>query len=236
MSRFSTSKRTPARPVAACSGMFTANSMNCLAEALGLALPGNGSTLATHADRKNLFLEAGRKIVEITKASLRSVKKKVFSRVRSRPLRPLKTPWRWTLRWVDRPIRFCTLLAIALEGEVDFHHGRHGPPQSRKVPCLCKVAPNIENVHMEDVHRAGGIFSILGELSRGGLLHNDVTRPFTQATMGRSDCQMGRKGSQQPRGGSSCSKRRRVGSAPRVAFSTQENRFKELDTDRDRAA
>lgn len=155
-----------------CSGMFTANSMNCLAEALGLALPGNGSTLATHSDRKQLFLEAGRKIVEITKRHYEQNEKGMLPREIA-TFEAFENAMSLDIAMGGSTNTVLHLLAIAHEGKVDFTM-QDIDRLSRKVPCLCKVAPNIENVHMEDVHRAGGIFSILGELSRAGLLHNDV--------------------------------------------------------------
>jgi dihydroxy-acid dehydratase len=155
-----------------CSGMFTANSMNCLAEALGLALPGNGSTLATHSDRKQLFLEAGRKIVEITKRHYEQNEKGLLPREIA-TFEAFENAMSLDIAMGGSTNTVLHLLAIAHEGKVDFTM-QDIDRLSRKVPCLCKVAPNIENVHMEDVHRAGGIFSILGELSRAGLLHNDV--------------------------------------------------------------
>ena len=155
-----------------CSGMFTANSMNCLAEALGLALPGNGSTLATHSDREQLFLRAGRTVVELCQRYYGEGDESVLPRnVASR--RAFENAMTLDIAMGGSTNTILHLLAAAQEAEVDFDL-RAIDALSRKVPQLCKVAPNIQKYHMEDVHRAGGIFSILGELARGGLLHTDV--------------------------------------------------------------
>lgn len=155
-----------------CSGMFTANSMNCLAEALGLALPGNGSTLATHADRKRLFLEAGRRIVEITKRHYEGEEHGFLPREIA-TFDAFENAMSLDIAMGGSTNTVLHLLAIAHEGEVNFTM-EDMDRLSRKVPCLSKVAPNKADVHMEDVHRAGGIMAILGELHRGGLLHGDA--------------------------------------------------------------
>ncbi len=155
-----------------CSGMFTANSMNCLAEALGLALPGNGSMLATHADRKELFLQAGRKIVEITKAHYEDEKPGYLPREIA-TFDAFENAMSLDIAMGGSTNTVLHLLAIAHEGKVDFTMADMDR-LSRKVPCLSKVAPAKADVHMEDVHRAGGIMGILGELNRGGLLHDQV--------------------------------------------------------------
>ena len=155
-----------------CSGMFTANSMNCLAEALGLALPGNGSVLATHADRKELFLEAGRKIVEITKRHYEGEEKGRLPREIA-TFEAFENAMSLDIAMGGSTNTVLHLLAIAHEGGVNFTMSDMDR-LSRKVPCLSKVAPAKSDVHMEDVHRAGGIMGILGELHRGGLLHGDV--------------------------------------------------------------
>jgi len=155
-----------------CSGMFTANSMNCLVEALGLGLPGNGTTLATSAARKDLFLTAGKIAVELAKrwyedddasALPRSIAtKEAFSNA-----------MRLDIAMGGSTNTVLHLLAAAVEAEVDFD--QHDIDElSRKTPCICKVAPNSHKYYMEDVHRAGGIPAILGELDRGGLLSRDV--------------------------------------------------------------
>ncbi|CUH98690.1 dihydroxy-acid dehydratase [Leisingera aquaemixtae] len=210
-----------------CSGMFTANSMNCLAEALGLALPGNGSTLATHADRKGLFLEAGRKIVEITKRHYQDEEKGLLPREIA-TFEAFENAMSLDIAMGGSTNTVLHLLAIANEGEVDFNMS-HMDQLSRKVPCLCKVAPNIHNVHMEDVHRAGGIFSILGELSRAGLLHNDCHTVHT-ATMGEAIAKWDIKVANNPEA-EELFKAAPGGVRTTQAFS-QANRYKELDTDR----
>ncbi|HBZ42695.1 MAG TPA: dihydroxy-acid dehydratase [Maritimibacter sp.] len=155
-----------------CSGMFTANSMNCLAEALGLALPGNGSTLATHADRERLFREAGRRIVEITKLHY-EVEDKGYLPREIATFEAFENAMSMDIAMGGSTNTVLHLLAIAYEGKIDFTMDDIDR-LSRKVPVLCKVAPAKQDVHMEDVHRAGGIFGILGEMLRGGLLHGDV--------------------------------------------------------------
>ncbi|KCZ53767.1 dihydroxy-acid dehydratase [Hyphomonas beringensis] len=155
-----------------CSGMFTANSMNCLAEALGLALPGNGSTLATHADREKLFRRAGRRIVELTKDYYDNGNKAVSSRGIATKA-AFENAMTLDIAMGGSTNTILHLLAIAREGEVDFTLDDIDR-LSRQTPCLCKVAPAIANVHMEDVHRAGGIFGILGELNRAGKLDTSV--------------------------------------------------------------
>ncbi|MBO9463919.1 dihydroxy-acid dehydratase [Tropicibacter sp. R15_0] len=211
-----------------CSGMFTANSMNCLAEALGLALPGNGSTLATHADRKNLFLEAGRKIVEITKRHYEGEEKGLLPREIA-TFEAFENAMALDIAMGGSTNTVLHLLAIAHEGEVDFNM-THMDALSRKVPCLCKVAPNIHNVHMEDVHRAGGIFSILGELSRADLLNLDVSTVHS-ATMGEAIAKWDIKVANNA-DAEQLFKAAPGGVRTTQAFS-QSNRYKELDTDRE---
>ena len=155
-----------------CSGMFTANSMNCLAEALGLALPGNGSTLATHADRKALFLEAGRKIVDLTKRYYE--KGDVSASPRGIATHAaFNNAMALDIAMGGSTNTILHLLAIAREAEVDYTL-KDMDKLSRITPCLCKVAPAISNVHMEDVHRAGGIFGILGQLDNAGLIEKST--------------------------------------------------------------
>ncbi|GAA2179873.1 dihydroxy-acid dehydratase [Brooklawnia cerclae] len=155
-----------------CSGMFTANSMNCLTEALGLSLPGNGTTLSTHAYRKELFTDAGRRIVELANRWYRDDDASVL---------PLSIATRDAFRnamTMDIAMGGSTntilhLLAAAQEARVDFTQDDIDE-LSRRVPCICKVAPNTKNYFIEDVHRAGGIPAILGELNRAGLLSTGV--------------------------------------------------------------
>lgn len=156
-----------------CSGMFTANSMNCLAEALGLALPGNGSTLATHADRESLFRQAGRGIVALTKAYYENGNTSVSPRGIATKA-AFENAMTLDIAMGGSTNTILHLLAIALEGGVDFTVADIDR-LSRITPCLCKVAPAIANVHMEDIHRAGGIFALLGELDRAGLLDTSVS-------------------------------------------------------------
>ena len=153
-----------------CSGMFTANSMNCLTEALGLSLPGNGSMLATHADREQLFLQAGRTIVELCKRYYEQDDASVLPRsIASK--KAFENAMMLDIAMGGSTNTILHLLAAAQEAQVDFNMSDIDA-LSRKVPQLCKVAPNTPKYHMEDVHRAGGVFGILGELSRAGLLHN----------------------------------------------------------------
>ncbi|MNW92642.1 Dihydroxy-acid dehydratase [compost metagenome] len=155
-----------------CSGMFTANSMNCLVEALGLALPGNGSTLATHSDREQLFLQAGRTIVELCKRYYGENDESVLPRNIAN-FQAFENAMTLDIAMGGSTNTILHLLAAAQEAEIDFDL-RDIDRLSRHVPQLCKVAPNIQKYHMEDVHRAGGIFSILGSLARGGLLHTQL--------------------------------------------------------------
>ena len=166
-----------------CSGMIAANSMNCLAEALGLALPGNGSMLATHADRKELFLEAGRKIVEITRRHYELDDKGLLPRDIA-TFDAFENAMSLDIAMGGSTNTVLHLLAIAHEGGVDFTM-KDIDRLSRKVPVLCKVAPAKQDVHMEDVHRAGGIMGILGEMGRAGLLHTDA-RTVHSDTMGEA--------------------------------------------------
>lgn len=155
-----------------CSGMFTANSMNCLTEALGLSLPGNGSTLATHADREELFLEAGRKIVEITKRYYEEDDESVLPRSIAN-FKAFENAMSLDITMGGSTNTILHLLAAAQEGEIDFTM-KDIDRLSRNVPCLSKVAPATQKYHMEDVHRAGGVFALLGELNRAGNLHGDI--------------------------------------------------------------
>ena len=163
-----------------CSGMFTANSMNCLTEVLGLSLPGNGSMLATHADREQLFLQAGRKIVEITKAYYEQDDETVLPRNIAN-LRSFKNAMSLDIAMGGSTNTILHLLAAAQEGEIDFDLSDIDS-LSRQVPNLCKVAPMVDTYHMEDVHRAGGMMAIMGELDRGGLIDTSG-RTVHSATM-----------------------------------------------------
>ncbi|MBN9325078.1 MAG: dihydroxy-acid dehydratase, partial [Delftia acidovorans] len=154
-----------------CSGMFTANSMNCLTEALGLSLPGNGTVLATHADREELFKRAGRRIVELAREDYEQEDASVLPR--SVGFKAFENAMTLDIAMGGSTNTILHLLAIAREAEIDFTMADIDR-LSRSVPQLCKVAPNTQKYHIEDVHRAGGIFAILGELARAGKLHTDV--------------------------------------------------------------
>ena len=168
-----TMERSACPTCGSCSGMFTANSMNCLTEALGLALPGNGTVLATHADREQLFRRAGHLIVELARRwyeqdDASALPRSIADRAAFENAMSLDIAMGGSTNTVLH------LLAAAREGGVDF--GMADIDRlSRRVPCLCKVAPSRPDVHLEDVHRAGGILGILGELDRAGLV--DASRP-----------------------------------------------------------
>ncbi|MCB1887457.1 MAG: dihydroxy-acid dehydratase [Rhodocyclaceae bacterium] len=155
-----------------CSGMFTANSMNCLTEALGLSLPGNGTVVATHADRKQLFLTAGRKIVELARRYYEKDDATVLPRSIA-SFEAFENAITLDVAMGGSTNTVLHLLAAAREAGVDFTM-KDIDRISRKVPCLSKVAPAVSDVHIEDVHRAGGIMGILGELDRAGLLHGSA--------------------------------------------------------------
>ena len=161
-----------------CSGMFTANSMNCLAEAFGLALPGNGSLLATHAARKELFLEAGRVIMQITKRYYEDEDESVLPRTMGGK-KAFENAIALDIAMGGSTNTVLHILAIAHEGGIDFTMADIDR-LSRKVPNLAKVAPATQLFHMEDVHRAGGIMGILAELDRAGLIHRDVGTVHTK--------------------------------------------------------
>jgi len=161
-----------------CSGMFTANSMNCLTEALGLSLPGNGSTLATHADRKRLFVEAGHLIVDLAQRYYERDDENVLPRnIASKAA--FENAMTLDIAMGGSTNTVLHILAAAHEGEIDFTMDDIDA-LSRRVPVLCKVAPAKADVHMEDVHRAGGIMAILGQLDKAGLLNRDS--PTVHAT------------------------------------------------------
>ncbi|WP_158918382.1 dihydroxy-acid dehydratase [Caulobacter sp. S45] len=167
-----TMERSACPTCGSCSGMFTANSMNCLTEALGLSLPGNGSTLATHSDRERLFLEAGHLIVDLAKRHYEQDDYGVLPRSIA-GFGAFENAMSLDIAMGGSTNTVLHLLAAAHEGEVAF--GMDDIDRlSRRVPCLCKVAPAKADVHMEDVHRAGGVFAILGELDRAGLLNTDL--------------------------------------------------------------
>ncbi|WP_035059898.1 dihydroxy-acid dehydratase [Andreprevotia chitinilytica] len=155
-----------------CSGMFTANSMNCLTEALGLSLPGNGSMLATHGDRKQLFLQAGRTIVEIAKRYYEQDDESVLPR-NIATFEAFENAMSLDVAMGGSTNTVLHLLAAASEAGIDFKMADIDRI-SRRVPCLSKVAPATQKYHMEDVHRAGGVIGILAELDRAGLIHREA--------------------------------------------------------------
>ncbi len=169
-----------------CSGMFTANSMNCLTEALGFSLPGNGSLVATHADRRDLFVEAGRRIVELCRRYYGQDDASVLPRSIAN-FKTFENAMRLDIAMGDSTNTVLHLLAVAREGEVEFTM-RDMNRLSLDTPHLCKVAPSVAHYHMEDVHRAGGVFGILAELDRGGLIHRDVPTVHS-ASMGEAIAQ-----------------------------------------------
>ena len=155
-----------------CSGMFTANSMNCLTEALGLSLPGNGSMLATHADREKLFKDAGKLVVELCERYYKNDDESALPR-NIASFEAFENAMSLDIAMGGSTNTILHLLAAAMEGEVPFTMADIDR-LSRKVPHLCKVAPSTPKYHMEDVHRAGGVLGILGELNKAGLLNQDV--------------------------------------------------------------
>ena len=176
-----TIERSACPTCGSCSGMFTANSMNCLTEALGLSLPGNGSTLATHSDRKALFLRAGELAVELCRRYYEQEDESVLPR-NIATFEAFENAMSLDIAMGGSTNTVLHLLAAAYEAGVDFTM-TDIDRLSRKVPCLSKVAPAKQDVHMEDVHRAGGIMSILGELDRAGLLHTHLPTVHSR-TMG----------------------------------------------------
>ncbi len=210
-----------------CSGMFTANSMNCLTEALGLALPGNGSVLATHADRKGLFVEAGHLIVDLARRYYEQDDETALPRNIAN-FKAFENAMTLDIAMGGSTNTVLHLLAAAYEGQVPFTM-QDIDRLSRRVPVLCKVAPSVADVHLEDVHRAGGVMAILGELDRAGLLNRGL--PMVHARRWRTRSAAGTSSSTK-----SESVRKFFMAAPgnvptQVAFS-QERRFEELDTDR----
>jgi dihydroxy-acid dehydratase len=210
-----------------CSGMFTANSMNCLTEALGLALPGNGSVLATHADRKGLFVEAGHLIVDLARRYYEQDDETALPRNIAN-FKAFENAMTLDIAMGGSTNTVLHLLAAAYEGQVPFTM-QDIDRLSRRVPVLCKVAPSVADVHMEDVHRAGGVMAILGELDRAGLLNRGLPMVHSKSledALSRWDIVRTK----------SESVRKFFMAAPgnvptQVAFS-QERRFEELDTDR----
>ena len=210
-----------------CSGMFTANSMNCLTEALGLSLPGNGSVLATHADRKGLFVEAGHLIVDLARRYYEQDDASVLPRNIAN-FSAFENAMSLDIAMGGSTNTVLHLLAAAHEGEIPFTM-KDIDRLSRKVPVLCKVAPSVADVHLEDVHRAGGVMAIMGELDRAGLIHSDLPSVHSRslaAALERWD--ITRTKSESVRNFYMAA----PGGVPtQVAFS-QDRRFEELDLDR----
>ncbi|MDB5549310.1 MAG: dihydroxy-acid dehydratase [Tardiphaga sp.] len=211
-----------------CSGMFTANSMNCLTEALGLALPGNGSVLATHADRKSLFVEAGHLIVDLARRYYEQDDQSALPRSIA-SFKAFENAMTLDIAMGGSTNTVLHLLAAAHEGEIPFTMADIDR-LSRRVPVLCKVAPSVPDVHLEDVHRAGGVMAILGELERADLLNRGL--PTVHAAtiddaLDRWDIR--RTQSESVR----TFYKAAPGNVPtQIAFS-QERRFEEVDTDRE---
>ena len=210
-----------------CSGMFTANSMNCLTEALGLALPGNGTVVATHADRKRLFVEAGHLIVDLARRYYEQDDTSVLPREIA-SFKAFENAMTLDIAMGGSTNTVLHLLAAANEGEVNFTMADIDR-LSRRVPCLCKVAPSVANVHVEDVHHAGGIYGILGELDRAGLLNRDTHSVHSASLSAALDTwDVARSNSESVK---TFFKAAPGGVPTQVAFS-QDRRFDELDLDR----
>jgi dihydroxy-acid dehydratase len=214
-----------------CSGMFTANSMNCLTEALGLSLPGNGTVVATHADRKKLFVEAGHLIVDLAQRYYEQNDDSVLPRSIA-SFKAFENAMSLDIAMGGSTNTVLHLLAAAYEAELDFTMVDIDR-LSRRVPVLCKVAPSVPDVHVEDVHRAGGIMGILGELDRAHLLNRDVKMVHAESldqALARWDVKRG----------ASQATREFFAAAPggvptQVAFS-QAARWESLDEDRAKGA
>ena len=212
-----------------CSGMFTANSMNCLTEALGLSLPGNGTVVATHADRRRLFVEAGHLIVDLARRYYEQDDASVLPRSIA-SFEAFENAMTLDIAMGGSTNTVLHLLAAAHEAGVDFTM-KDIDRLSRRVPCVCKVAPAVSNVHIEDVHRAGGIMAILGELDRGGLIHADLPTVHAE-TLGKALDRWDVKRSNSESVATFF--RASPGGIPtQVAFS-QDRRYKELDLDREK--
>jgi len=211
-----------------CSGMFTANSMNCLTEALGLSLPGNGTLVATHGDRRGLFLEAGRRIVELSKRwyehdDARALPRSIAS------FEAFENAMCVDIAMGGSTNTVLHLLAAAHEGGIEFAMADIDR-LSRKVPNLCKVAPSTQQYHVEDVHRAGGIMAILGELERGGLVHRDVPTVHSDSMGAAIDSwDVRRADSERPE----AFFRAAPGGVRTIEAFSQEKRFPDLDLDRE---
>jgi len=210
-----------------CSGMFTANSMNCLTEALGLALPGNGSVLATHADRKRLFVEAGHLIVDLARRHYEQDDASVLPRSIA-SFAAFENAMTLDIAMGGSTNTVLHLLAAAHEGKVGFSM-RDIDRLSRRVPVLCKVAPSVPDVHLEDVHRAGGVMAILGELGRAGLIDTSVGTVHSKSladALGQWDVRQTRSETVRS------FYRAAPGGVPTTIPFSQERRYRDVDIDR----
>jgi dihydroxy-acid dehydratase len=222
-----TIERSACPTCGSCSGMFTANSMNCLTEALGLALPGNGSVLATHADRRGLFVEAGHLIVDLARRYYEQDDETALPRTIA-SFKAFENAMTLDIAMGGSTNTVLHLLAAAYEGEIPFTM-QDIDRLSRRVPVLCKVAPSVPDVHLEDVHRAGGVMAILGELDRASLISRELPMVHSKSlgdALNRWDIR--RTKSEKV----STFFKAAPGNVPtQVAFS-QNRRFDEVDTDR----
>jgi dihydroxy-acid dehydratase len=210
-----------------CSGMFTANSMNCLTEALGLALPGNGSVLATHADRKGLFVEAGHLIVDLARRYYEQDDATALPRSIA-SFKAFENAMTLDIAMGGSTNTVLHLLAAAYEGEIPFTM-QDIDRLSRRVPVLCKVAPAVPDVHLEDVHRAGGVMAILGELDRANLLNRGLPMVHSRSiddALNRWD--ISRTKSESVRNFFKAA----PGNVPTQQAFSQDRRFEDVDTDR----
>jgi dihydroxy-acid dehydratase len=214
-----------------CSGMFTANSMNCLTEALGLALPGNGSIVATHADRRDLFVKAGHLIVDLARRYYEKDDKRALPREIA-SFKAFENAMTLDIAMGGSTNTVLHLLAAAHEGEVPFTMADIDR-LSRKVPVLCKVAPSVADVHLEDVHRAGGVMAILGELNRGGLLTTDLPVVHSETLASAlTSWDVAQTSNEKVMG----FYRAAPGGVPSQTAFSQKERYEELDTDRAKGA
>ncbi|MBO6503903.1 MAG: dihydroxy-acid dehydratase [Kordiimonadaceae bacterium] len=211
-----------------CSGMFTANSMNCLTEALGLSLPGNGTTLATHADRKSLFLTAARLIVQNARRYYEKDDESVLPRSVAN-FAAYENAMTLDIAMGGSTNTVLHLLAAAIEGEIGFSMDDIDR-LSRKVPNLCKLAPATNEYHIQDAHRAGGVYGILGELDRGGLINRDCSTVHTP-TMGEAIARFDVKVSDDEELKQFF--RAAPGGVPTQTAFSQAKRYKDLDLDRE---
>lgn len=224
-----TMERSACPTCGSCSGMFTANSMNCLTEALGLSLPGNGSVLATHADRKRLFVEAGHTIVDLARRYYERDDASVLPRNIAN-FKAFENAMTLDIAMGGSTNTVLHLLAAAREAELDFSM-KDIDRLSRRVPCLSKIAPSVSDVHMEDVHRAGGIMAILGELDRAGLLDTSCGTVHSEtlgAALARWDIRQSNSESVRT------FFRAAPGGVPSQTAFSQDRRYDELDLDREK--